>query len=304
MCVFSMSLAQAAESGPGAVPLSLAWWQSANDPVLPAMADRTLSSNKAIACRVSTLARADAAMASRERRLGTRIARILGAKEDPVAENRRAAIVTAIAQRRAQLAEDLALSLIEARRLQRRSTAIATTLGPYRDNAEIAGFRRQAGLVPALDETIAGTQEAAARAELDAESAALRDAIGRLAALAGETSDAITARLAAGPEPGATLLATARATRRSPGLEAARRAVRDARTGYREGTGTIATLYVAEAAVLSLELAQIDAQARAASDDVRSRSRADTAWARSGLEPADIAVHAVSERTPGAPFCD
>ena len=101
----------------------------------------------------------------------------------------------ALADARAQLAQAIGQAYLEARRTQAHVTLRGDAVAGLRDNAEIAGFRREAGLVSAVDTGLAGVLVGlnegamlAARADRDA-------AVARLADLIGDAPGPLTARI-------------------------------------------------------------------------------------------------------------
>lgn len=176
-------------------------------------------------------------------------------------EARRHAEAAERAALRLQKAEAVGLAYLRLRAWQDRLAARRAMLAPWADNAEIAHFRHEAGLVAALDEDMAGvmvglnaTDEAAARAGYDR-------ALGDLAKLTGQDAAALRARLdktSAMPIGGPSQPAAGSLTAR------AEEAVANARIAYRGGTTGFATLYVAEANALAAREAQIVATRDAA----------------------------------------
>lgn len=277
-------------------PAEPGWWHGGDDPLLNRLIARGLDALSAGDCDIAAMRERAASTAT----LGRKLKRLFQPGAIDREEKQRSDLLARAARRRAAMAERIALAYLDARRLEDIRALRASVMEQYGDNAEIAEFRRQAGLVPAIDGAIAGTQDGAARAELGRTEGRLHDALALLARLTDEEPAALAAQMAeantrpypfaragagagAGPvleqgaEPGeAAALAEA--------LKTARRAVADARLAYREGAGTLATLYVAEAAALSVEMALIDARADAAAGRIRDASARSQHWAAGDVQ--------------------
>jgi len=292
----SKPLASASDSVPPVVepaPASApAWWQG--DATLGELMTAGLAHDSGLQCRIDLLRAQDADAAARSRQLGSKLGRLLGERENQTGQTARAVLADRIAARRDSVAQRIAAAYFEARRLQRREALRSAILDQFRDNAEVAEFRRQAGLVPAIDGALARTQNEAARAELDFDRDRFDQVVAELASLTGDTPAALVARLSASARPSTEPPVAAgnpapanasRSQRLVTARDAARRTVRDARTAYRDGAANFATLYVAEAAALSLEQALADEQVREAAAFWHERALADAAWAKAGLEP-------------------
>lgn len=300
------SVATAQTPDAPAVPEAPEWWREAGDPILTALIQQGLDSSAEISCRVSGLRRYDFEMAQDAKRIGARIGRLLGAEQKAEADARalaREERVQRVATRRAHLAREIALAYVEVRRLQQGIALRSGLHEQYKDNAEVARFRREAGLVSAIDGALARSQHEAALGELGFAQGGLAGALSQLARLTGETPEALSIRLGdKGPMPdpaieplapatpeNARLAALAndvlRETRLVQALAEARRTVRDARRAYREGVGDFATLYVAESALTTVNLALVDATARRVMATLDLSSRQDAAWTRKGLDP-------------------
>lgn len=289
-----------------AVPDALEWWRTAGDPILTTLVQKGLDASQEIGCRVAGLRQYDRQIARQERRIGTRLSRLLNANHKASAEARvqtHEDRVQRIATRRARLARQIAFSYVEVRRLQQEVAVRIGLRDQYKDNAEVARFRREAGLVSALDGALARSQDEAAQGELDFAQNRLTEAMAELARLVGDTPETLAAKLGdprPAPAPSIdSLTPTAsqdarhaalveevlREARLTQALEAARRTVRDARGAYRQGAGEFATLYVAEAAVTSVNLALINVRANRIRATLDLSSGADATWTRRGLEP-------------------
>jgi outer membrane protein TolC len=300
------------------VPAAPEWWREAGDPVLATLVQQGLAFNQEITCRVSGLRRYDLQVAQEAKRIGARLDRLLGADQKAPAEARahaREERVQRVVVRRAHLARQIALAYVEVRRLQEEVTLRSGLRYQYKDNAEVAQFRREAGLVSAIDGALARSQDQAAEGELGFAQSRLSDAISQLAGMIGDTPEALAGELGT---PGTILtspidpLATAdpgnprraaladdvaREARLAKALEDARRTVRDARGAYRQGAGEFATLYVAEAAVTAVNLAFVNARASRVMATLDLWSEQDPAWARKGLAPTVAAEPPAKDET-------
>lgn len=284
-------------------PAPPAWWREAGDPVLATLVQQGLDASTEISCRVSALRQYDRETAEAARRIGARIGRLLGDRKgqpDPLARDER---VERVANRRARLARQIAVAYIEVRRLQQ-DTALRTALrDQYKDNAEVAQFRREAGLASAIDGALARSQDETAQGELGFAQGRLADAMEDLARLVGDTPEALASKLGApgaiadppvdplaiappeDPRRAALADGVLREARLAQAREEARRTVRDARGAYRQGAGGFSTLYVAEAAATAVDLALVDARAGRVTATLDLWSGRDDAWARDGLAP-------------------
>lgn len=173
------------------------------------------------------------------------------------------------AAQRLQKAEAVAQAYLRLRSWQERLAARHAMLAPWADNAEIAHFRREAGLVPALDEDMAGVMVGLNGADEEAARARLERALDDLARLTGQDAASLRTRLdktsampiGNGPSPEANAL-----------LAKAEAALANARIAYRGGAADFATLYVAEANALAAREAQIMAAHAAALATIRQWS--------------------------------
>ncbi|WP_404479583.1 RND transporter [Novosphingobium sp. BL-52-GroH] len=296
-------------------PAAPAWWREAGDPVLAALVQQGLDSSQEIACRVSSLRQYDREVAEDARRIGVRLGRLLGDKRvrpDPEAREQR---MDRVAARRARLARQIALAYVEVRRLQQDIALRNALRDQYKDNAEVAQFRREAGLAPAIDGALARSQDETARGELGFAQGRLADAIAELARLLGDTAESLAGKLGtpgAIPDPPVDPLAIAspedprraaladgvlREARLAQALEEARRTVRDARAAYRQGAAGFSTLYVAEAAATAVDLALVDARAARVTATLDLWSGQDAGWSREGLDPLLAAYPPVKDET-------
>ncbi|MFS0849117.1 RND transporter [Novosphingobium panipatense] len=286
-----------------AIAAAAPWWREAGDPVLATLVQQGLDQSPEVACRIGALRQFDQETAEDAQRLGTRLGKLLGARSREDIPRLRDAKVERVASERLRLARRIALAYIDVRRLQQDAALRSSLIAQYKDNAQVARFRREAGLVPAIDGSLARSQGEAMAGELGFAQGRSSHAIAELARLVGDRPEALAGKLGspgvlpdppvdplavAGPgEPRRAGLADAilREARLSQSLSEARRTVKDARTAYREGVGSFATLYVAEAAALAVELALVSARADRVATTLDIWSGQDERWAREGLEP-------------------
>ncbi|MFC0206327.1 outer membrane factor lipoprotein domain-containing protein [Novosphingobium soli] len=299
-----------------------AWWRDAGDPLLTALIEDGLAASPEVSCRVAALRRYDLETARDARRIVSRLGRLLGDKDGQTNPAAREERVERIATRRLVLARQIAFAYVEVRRLQQDVARREALRGQYQDNAEVAQFRREAGLVSAIDGSLARSQDETARGELGFAQGRLDAAMAELARLVGAAPDALAARLGSPgtlPDPPLDPLETAtpgdggratlaeavlREARLTQALGEARRTARDARIAYREGAGSFAMLYVAEAAALAVELALVDARAGRVTAALNLWSAHEGAWAREGLDPIVPDPHASAEIITVTAGCD
>lgn len=280
-----------------------AWWREAGDPVLATLVQEGLDTSQEVACRVSALRQYDRQLAQDNRRIGARLGRLLGNSDPHLDAQGRDERIERVATRRVRLARQIALAYVEVRRLQRDIALRDALRAQYKDNAEVAQFRREAGLASAIDGALARSQDESAQGELGFAQGRLQDAMAELARLVGDTPERLAARLgttgaipdppidplsvAAPEDPRRAMLADGvlREARLTQALQEARRTVRDARGAYRQGAGNFATLYVAEAASTAVDLALVDARAGRVTATLNLWSGQDAGWAREGLAP-------------------
>lgn len=169
------------------------WWDAAHDALLSDLIEQGLHHDADLQCRGDALALR--AQAAQNHKIKARLARLVGPHDTP--EDLDADIYVMVRAREA-LAVRIALAYIDVRRWQERLALREAALAPLRDNGEIARFRREAGLVPALDgdmaDVITGLDEssvAAAQGHLD-------DAIAALSRLTGITGETLKESLKAG----------------------------------------------------------------------------------------------------------
>lgn len=299
-----------------------AWWGALDDPVLAALVQLGLDNDVEVACRINALRSYDQEVAQQARRIGAKIGRLLGDKSlraDPQARQSR---IERVATRRERTALQIALAYVEVRHMQQDVALRASLRDQYKDNAEVAQFRREAGLVSAIDGSLARSQDEAAQGELGFAQGRLDSAIAELARLVGDTPEALVARLGppgalveppvdplsdAPPEdPRRAKLADAvlREARLSQALAESRRTVKDARAAYREGAGNFPTLYVSEAAAHAVELALADARASRVAQMIALLASRNDAWAHQGLDPIVPDPTVTTTTITVTPACD
>jgi outer membrane protein TolC len=284
-----------------------------------------LDSSEQIACRVAGLRHYNFQVAQETKRIGAKLGRLLGADQKAATLARAIAHeerVQRIVARRVRVAREIALAYVEVRRLQEEVGLRSGLRDQYKDNAEVAQFRREAGLASAIDGALARSQDQAAQGELDFAQGRLRDAMVQLARLTGDTPESLAVKLGASgtvPHLPVDALATAapgearlpaltddvqREARLARALEDARRTVRDARGAYRQGAGEFATLYVAEVAVTAMNLALVNARASRVTATLELWSGQDATWAREGLDPMAAADPPANETITVTADCD
>ncbi|PZQ55336.1 MAG: TolC family protein [Novosphingobium pentaromativorans] len=156
------------------------WWKTAGDPLLANLVERGIAADNDLACRAARLHEQEETDAAASRRLAGKVRALVGKDQAPERDAARMAWAYAYAQARADRATEVALAYVQVRRLQQILTLRTGRLDQFRDNAVIAEFRRQAGLVTAIDgglgNSIAGVVDAdvsATRSRFDAARAAL-----------------------------------------------------------------------------------------------------------------------------------
>lgn len=328
------------------------WWKEAGDPLLAQLIEQGLAHDPALACQAHALARRNTIATAHS--IKARLNRMVAPRDGAAM---RLSDAYDLAQIRSRRAANIALAYIEARRWQARIALRAQALAPLRDNAEIARFRREAGLVAALDGDMADVMTRLETTNVDTARGALAEAIARLSTLTGAlpedlrvllgpdgtppmftatpggedvshradllaleirltadlarhriTQDAIDAQLKA-PDTATPAITrwikaqkqasaewheaaealTTATTRLAPLARTqalADRAAGDARLAYRNGAGSFATLYVAEAAALAGRERRVDTQAALAGATVALWSAQGQGWQPSDLKPA------------------
>lgn len=165
------------------------WWRSAGDPILAHLVEAGLLNDRSLACQALALNRANDRAHAHARHITTKIGRIFDTRGTDVAAAEEAARAYRYADHRAALAARIALAYIETRRLQETLVARTSALDASIDNAEIAAFRREAGLVSGVDTGLADSALAAGQDDTEAvhsRYAESRDALARLVGMPSE----------------------------------------------------------------------------------------------------------------------
>jgi outer membrane protein TolC len=171
------------------------WWETAGDATLASVIRRGLAANPELICAVVSLRAKDQEAEAAARRLGNRIARLFDTGASSAEQAAAMARAYRYADRRARLAADIAAAYIELRSLQEIRVLRAELHDQFKDNAEIAAFRREAGLVSGLDSGLAGSLVSVASSDLDALDDRIDAAVRELARLSGAEPDEIRAEL-------------------------------------------------------------------------------------------------------------
>lgn len=159
------------------------WWRQIGDPVLANLVERGLARNQEIACEALALNKAVDRAAARDKRLDIQINRFFGSGNSGADRAVLMAHAYRHAARRARLAAEIAEAYIEVRRLQEVLALREAVQSQYSDNAEIASFRREAGLVSGIDTGVAGSLQAVAATGLETTRVRYRNALAALAKL-------------------------------------------------------------------------------------------------------------------------
>ncbi|WP_169805665.1 TolC family protein [Novosphingobium rosa] len=165
------------ETAPTMPDEALPWWKGAGDPLLAQLIEQGLAHDPVLICQAFDLTQSvDKAHAPG---LRNRLTHLIAQDDDTA----RRAQAYAYADARNHLAERIALAYIEARRWQERLAVRVKATDPLRDNGEIAHFRKEAGLVPAMDGDMADVMTGLDTASVEAARNKLNEAIGTLARL-------------------------------------------------------------------------------------------------------------------------
>lgn len=274
-----------AHAMPDAEP-AVPWWNGAGDTLLARLVDDGLAADARLRDEAAALAGSEFQALHWKYRVRDWLGSLLGyPARDPAARALR------LADARQRKAAAIALDYVSVRRLQSVLALRQRFQDQFRDNADIARWRREAGLVTTVDGGLAAAMVGVNAGALDATRerlAAARAALAREAGVAGELLDEAMDDGAQVPE--LTMAAVperargdARVQRDRAALadaESRQRALRDvernaeltvvdARAAYRLGTANFATLYAAEAAALAAREAGIDARADRADAVIR-----------------------------------
>ena len=268
-----------ASAASGTTPAA-AWWHGAGDALLSRLIDASLARDKRLQHKAAALAQ----LRERARHWQTRV---LDAWLGAYAGAPRKAIDNAalrLDRARQRKAAEIAQTYIELRRLQAVLSLRRAFDARFRDDAQIARWRRQAGLVSAVDEGLGATLVAINADALDTTEsrlAATRATLLRQAGGGSELERQLGAAApipelaagAAGAAPARDRTAMAAAAAHELALRsierAAARTAADASTAYRLGSGDFAAVYVAQAAWLDVREAEIDARVERARAAVR-----------------------------------
>jgi outer membrane protein TolC len=165
------------ETAPTMSDDALPWWKGAGDPVLAQLIEQGLAHDPVLICQAFDLTQS--AGKAHAPGLRGRLSHLMTQDDDTA----RRAQAYAYADARNRLAERIALAYLEARRWQERLAVRVKAVDPLRDNGEIAHFRKEAGLVPAMDGDMADVMTGLDTATVEAARNKLGEAIGTLAKL-------------------------------------------------------------------------------------------------------------------------
>lgn len=186
----SLSLAPPVEA-----PTDGDWWKSAGDPLLANLVERGLAADGDLACRAARLHQQEESDAAASRRLAGKVRALVGKDEAPERDAARSAWAYAYAQARADRASEVAQAYVQVRRLQQILVLRTERLDQFRDNAVIAEFRRQAGLVTAIDGGLGNSMAGVVDADVASTRARFDAARAALAAMTGMDGDALLTAL-------------------------------------------------------------------------------------------------------------
>lgn len=165
------------------------WWREAGDTTLAELIVQGLANNRTLDCQALALDKANRRARSHERQLTTRIERLFDTRGLDAGTASRSAQAYRYAAARARIANEIALAYIETRRLQEILVERTKVLDAYDDNAQIAGFREEAGLVSGVDTGLARTVVATSGDGIESardKYTAQRDALARLVGLSSD----------------------------------------------------------------------------------------------------------------------
>jgi outer membrane protein TolC len=244
------------------------WWARAGEPVLARLVREGLAHDTALACDAISLAEADKRDAARAKRLSMR--RLFAARR-AAGEAVTAPVHYAHAALANRRAGAIAEAYIAARLAQARLVMRREAVAPWQDNAEIARFRREAGLVSAIDGSLAGVMVDLDADAVTAAETAFAQAAARLATATGLGDDTIAAALAEPPTLPASLALPDAPAPRPVGV-LARRQEQAAALARQATTEDAARAALASATAMSAQ--DIDSATRAVE---AARALADTA---------------------------
>ncbi len=262
------------------------WWSRAGDPVLARLIDSALAQDAPLHRQAAALSAARARSARWSWRFREWLGSLLGYSPPDLR-----ARALQLAQARQRKAEAVALAYLRLRRLQALLELRQQFQDQFRDNADIARWRREAGLASAVDGGLAQSMLGVNASALDTQRERLSVAVAELARSCGMAADRLgdllddgagVPRLTAPPAeslpPGQAstalrLAALGRVAAREAALrDVERQALRnaaDARAAYRLGTGDFAAVYAAESSALAARESAVGLRADAADAVVR-----------------------------------
>jgi outer membrane protein TolC len=178
------------------------WWKSGGDPLLINLIERGIAADTDLACRAARLHTQEETDAAASRRLAGKVRALVGKDQSSERDAARMAWAYAYAQARADRATEVALAYVQVRRLQQILVLRTERLDQFRDNAVIAEFRRQAGLVTAIDGGLGNSMAGVVDADVAATRARFDAARANLAGLTGMTdTELLTALGESAPVP-------------------------------------------------------------------------------------------------------
>lgn len=262
-----------------------AWWSRAGDPMLARLVEHALASDARLRQDAQALAAEQARSHEWQYRVVQWVAHALHETPKPTDT-----LLLRLHESRLRKAERVARAYVRVRRLQSMLALRQRFQDQFHDDADLAGWRHEAGLVSGVDTGLAATLVGVNANALDATRARLAEATAALARRGGLSATRLGSMLDDGARmprfalPAPPTPCQDATSRPQPGLadveRDAERTARDARAAYQLGTADFATLYVAETAVLHAREARVVEQARqdlaavdAWSDDALRRLR-------------------------------
>ncbi len=286
------SCAPAARAGVDVVPVRVPWWTEVGDPLLARLVDSALAHDANLQRQAAAWTQARARSMQWTQRFHAWLGGLLGYPSQDLG-----ALARRLADARRLKAEQVALDYLRLRRRQALLVLRQQFQDQFRDNADIARWRREAGLASAVDGGLAASMLGVNASALDSARVKLSEAVARLARTCGiserDLGDLVddgagVPRLA--PPPAGSLkprdasaalrlAALTRVAAREASLRevelAARRNAADARAAYRLGTGDFAAVYAAEASALAARESGVEVRADAAQATVRLWAQVD-----------------------------
>jgi outer membrane protein TolC len=287
----------AAASGPAPALPAAPWWRRGSDPQLARLIDDGLDADARLRRDAAELARAEARAGSWQQRVAAWFDSIAGRRAEDLD-----AAARGLARARQRKAAAIALAYLDVRRLQSLLGLRLSFEAQFRDDADIARWRRKAGLVSAVDGGLAATLIGLNADALAAAEAELTSARAALARQTGLTEAELDRRLGAtapipqpaagagGDAPARDRAAVAAVAAREAALRRverdAERTATDAREAYRLGSGDFAAVYAAETALLQVREAALAARAERSAATIRLLR--DAGLAASGATPVTV----------------